>query len=366
MSYAPNAQCPGSSSVDEVLTIAGSVISSTALIYIGTISYGHFSSKERMHLPLEILFYLAIVNCCIVMIGSAVYSLCCLILGYRVGEGLSFFLVNVGYIGQMCNVLAIFVIRLWVTFADTQWRIPKFRMRLSISLLVLVIIIVSISSILKFESYIGWTVYYGIFIAATCIYYSVAGWTVFIFVRNLNALALLRASSMANLAAEVNHKQRALIKVSAKYVSLYVVAAITSLVDVTFSIWAFLYIDGANPGFLWAVDSFINIYCLYLYYDFAAPHYQRHCRKLDGCFRSMMTDNLRQRSLSMSAFGSDELNMDTSTPKSSGANDTKIVYDKSISPSPSPSPVDSIQSTNSPSPSSLSASSTAPDVVHTN
>merc|ERR1719474_2139552 len=332
MAYAPNANCRGPFIGDEVFTVSCNCLSIICILTIGFVSYDHFSKKERMHLTLEILFYSAVLSGCAVSIGSALYIISCPVYGYRTALGLSLLWTSLGHLGSLATTLAIFVIRLYCTFEQTQWAIPLWKFNFSLFCLCLMVAVMVIALSLKWVNIIGWYTFYGLFSVCFAICLSVTFWAVFNFVMNLLSLAKQRASSMATVAAEVNQKQLGLINLSSKYITLFLVSTVSVVLDYGLSYICLLVVE-VNPGFLWGIDGVIQIVCLYLYYNFAERHYEKYCHWMDVHCRSMMTRTVRMNSLSMLTAAISNSEMDGTSPKARG-DDT--VFEKSMSASPSP------------------------------
>ena len=145
--------------------------------------------------------------------------------------------------------------------------------------------------------------------------------------------------SVGNLSADsgVCEKQQALIDLSSKYVSLFVVAMSSSLLTfVGFVVFRVGFADPLHVGALWSIDCIVNVICLYLYHSFADPQYKRYCSRLDGCCKGKMSNSVRLENMDSISKRS----RSSETPRAeSTANtgDLVIVYEneKSISPSPS-------------------------------
>merc|ERR1719397_2102890 len=86
----------------------------------------------------------------------------------------------------------------------------------------------------------------------------------------------------------LNQMQNNLMDLSAKYVSLFLLASLSSAIAM-FSGFYESSTDLRISLFLVPIDCCVNLLCIYLQYVFAEDHYQKYCGKLDWCCKKMMT-----------------------------------------------------------------------------
>ena len=86
----------------------------------------------------------------------------------------------------------------------------------------------------------------------------------------------------------LNQMQNTLMDLSAKYVSLFLLASLSSAIAM-FSGFYESTSDLRISLFLIPVDCGVNLICIYLQYAFAEAQYKRYCGKLDLCCKRMIT-----------------------------------------------------------------------------
>merc|ERR1719242_1815794 len=86
----------------------------------------------------------------------------------------------------------------------------------------------------------------------------------------------------------LNQMQEKLMDLSAKYVSLFILASLSSVISM-FSGFYESATDLRISLFLVPVDCGVNLICIYLQYEFAVSHYTKCCGKLDRFCKWMMT-----------------------------------------------------------------------------
>jgi len=86
----------------------------------------------------------------------------------------------------------------------------------------------------------------------------------------------------------LNKKQEKLVNLSSKYVSLFLVASLSSFV----TLFSGVYETSTNLRisiFLVPIDCAINLICIYLQYAFAGHQYNRYCSKFDWSCKKVIT-----------------------------------------------------------------------------
>jgi len=282
-------ECFKSSTVDEIVVIIFNVLSIIITISIGVVTRKRLSSDAKMHLELEILFYIAIAASCTVQISSILSIVVCPSYGVSSQKAIMLFGAMNGFQGLFVAVLATLVLRLYVTFEHSAWKISRTKKIISFAFGTFMCLIWTAASVLAWNDMISRIMFYALLASGLIIFVIISVDAAYHFVSNLLALARLKASSPCNLA--VNREQQRLINISAKYISLFLIAVVSSLVSTLLTAVCRLYLE-IHPGTSWSIDGVANILCLYLQYTFAEKHYKRYCSRLDCCFRSKMKDNI--------------------------------------------------------------------------
>merc|ERR1719462_506788 len=86
----------------------------------------------------------------------------------------------------------------------------------------------------------------------------------------------------------LNQMQEKLMNLSSKYVSLFLVASLSSFITL-FSGFYESVSDLRISLFLVPIDCAVNLLCIYLQYAFVDDEYERYCSKLDWVCKKIMT-----------------------------------------------------------------------------
>eukprot|EP00484_Ammonia_sp_Unknown_P024043 CAMPEP_0197043586 /NCGR_PEP_ID=MMETSP1384-20130603/19812_1 /TAXON_ID=29189 /ORGANISM="Ammonia sp." /LENGTH=265 /DNA_ID=CAMNT_0042474907 /DNA_START=346 /DNA_END=1143 /DNA_ORIENTATION=+ len=166
-------------------------------------------------------------------------------------------------------------------------------------------------------------------ICGVIVYVATASFAMFIFTRNLITLTNTRADSVLQLAAttqffnqssddndddwmlpseqdieyearklKLNEDQLRLIDSISRYVSLFMIAILTSVLNVSLVItaerlnWHRGHSEVLNA--LPCLDCCINIVCLYLQYQFNVHYFQRYCKCVGACWKRYFTNKAKK------------------------------------------------------------------------
>ena len=214
------------------------------------------------------------------------------------------------YVLTMACLLANLMWRLKLTFEDSVWKMSK-RVK-NIFLFVFIGVILMISGIMC--SYSGFVYIHAsenkylyreyndmlsnLILVCWCVFFATytlaAISAVYMFCRNLISLARTRSASINALNAQTtNSSQQRLVALSAKYLSLFIVAMCSTLMTLFFAVSRF----GGDAAsfitiFMLGFDLCNNLVCLYLQYSFAKTRYERYCKRLDFCCRKCIEARL--------------------------------------------------------------------------
>lgn len=355
-------ECHGASFVDEIISIGANVCALIIVTYLGAVTRGHLSSSapsKRMHLSLEILYFVAIFSTWMVMLGFILGISLCPSLGPRFKNNtMRMFCIFPGMNLLVISVLLTFVVRLYATFDKSAWRVSNTK----ICLCVIGIVIEEVNNIAGAVLYsiglIGLKQLYTLLLISALIFITICCWTTYRFVRNLMALAKARAETISrndlSNSEDICANQRRLVTLSSKYVTLFIIALVTSVLSFFLVAMCRIYWD-VDTGFITSVDCVTNIVCLYLFQSFAAVHYKRYCSRLDDCCDKEMKDSVRMEnivSLSKRRGAAGSVVSPSASPCSSPipasptpapptsikteGDGTVIVYEPSVSAPPSP------------------------------
>jgi len=289
-------ECFGTITVDDIAT---TVISGVALIvvtFVGMITYDKFNERKMNHRGLRLLFYAACISSCLALIGGIGQNVLCMMMGIEM-EYLCVILSFIGYVSLLQCVLGVFVLRLYATFERSAFALSKMKRRiLGITYLVMVFMWMLQIALLFYivfgqNRYVedGFVIPLSLWslIASTwVIFIALSIYSVYKFVDNMLLTAKMR-SNHSSWSPGLDKKQRQMINLSAKYLSLFLFAEGTTFAH--FGFFSFCTYNDLDPSILLGIDCIANVLCLFLQWGFAAIYYYRYCRKLDGCCRRLMT-----------------------------------------------------------------------------
>lgn len=253
-------ECFHESIVDEIISIICNVIAIILMLTIGIVTRKRLSSDAKMHLQLEILFFIGIAAGCIVQIGSILSIALCPSQGIRTQLSMFLFVVYYGFVLLFSCVIATLVVRLYLCFADSMWKMSRTKLIISISLTLIMCLVWIISAVLYWFEMISNIMFYGLSASGLLLFIINCVISVYYFIRNLLSVAGLKDSVRDTT---VNAKQQRLINVSAKYLTLFLVAVCSSMVCMSMTAVFRIIID-IHPGIIWAMDCVLNVLCLYL------------------------------------------------------------------------------------------------------
>ena len=296
----------GSSVVVELIssTLSGLALLSQCVIFFIAIS--RMMEKDRVALKFKLLFTAS-------FICSSTLTICCIatyqyfdyfepatlaLMGGLMGTA--------GFNFYVC-LLAILVLRLKVTFGDSIYKMSTRTFHFFICILVVLLIISTAVAILN-SLVVMWygidpltdpnatyPTWYNLSVVSLVLFFlllfvlgSVVA--VFHFVNNLKLLSMTMSElpTPTNIEKEcsLNAKQRRYSDLSARYLLLYGIAIISSLM-----MYLLVFAVSQSSGMrnvIWAADELVNLLCVYLQFSFATKHYEICCGCLDHRARRVM------------------------------------------------------------------------------
>ena len=214
------------------------------------------------------------------------------------------------YLAFLLCLLSTLIVRLWLVFKDSIWRMSD-RMRsafITLYTLLLLVTVLNLSALFVRDHHRGHKLDDGKNFFEILLYVSRGAWllvyamtsilAVYLFVHNLLLLAAQQTSSSNNVldAASLNKRQMQRVKQSTKYLSLFLLAMVSTSCIVVLSFAAKLI-----AAIMWRFDVCLNVLCLYLQFRFANQHYDKFCCKVDGCTRKIIEICARKKIASFKA-----------------------------------------------------------------
>ena len=115
-----------------------------------------------------------------------------------------------------------------------------------------------------------------------------------LFVVNVIEFTKLQCSSPQTLSVNaddiaLNHRQQKILHLSAKYVSLFCVATVSTVLSFGLSLRNLNFV-----GLFFSIDLCLNLLCLSLQFSFAADWYQKCCCCWDSCCTAMVQSKAKR------------------------------------------------------------------------
>ena len=207
-------------------------------------------------------------------------------------------ITNFCYGSFLFILLLTLVVRLYIAFQGSALEMTTNQVHTFIFLFVLSFILMILACVgytLYFygENEIGWILYLSGGASAVFLYVVGCALAVRQFVMNLSQLAKFTMSSQTNLSAEdvaLNSKQQKLLHLSAKYVLLFFVAILSTLLTA----FLFFVVSHYLAGLFTCIDLCANLLVLYLQFAFAAKQYQTCCGCLDSRCRAVVVKRTKR------------------------------------------------------------------------
>ena len=281
------------------IDICAACFSLIGVLTIAIKSIIEMKSGGQMNKSLVVLFCVAVCSAVLFLITGILYSI-----GWLIpSDSLQFYtliLITVFYMVFLFCLLATLIVRLWVVFKDSVWRM-SYRIRNTFIVLCTLGVVGDICHIYLFsltddqygasdELYIR-NLYLASGGALLLVYATMSALAVYLFVHNLVKLAALQTSRAADAISlkhgarrTLNKQQVKMVGQSTKYLSLFLIAMMSTLISVIPLLAGALLITRV----LSRLDVCVNVMCLYLQFRFAKLHYDTCCIKVDGCTRKVI------------------------------------------------------------------------------
>ena len=232
------------------------------------------------------------------------------------------------YIGGLCILATIFM-RIYSTFKKSVYKTSKYQNIFLIILLFINIINFFATSIL-FEVF-GITMTVGIILVYSGIIYCISSvYGMSVFSKKMYQLTKNEASDDTQI--ELNRQQLNLMNITSKYISLLSLAVITTWFALGIQLISYLYIISIDEyegigrcifSVTVAVDSTVNLICLFLQYPFSKHYYDKYCKGLAKCCASMLITKTT-RAMKFEHTEKDQVNLDVPNWDNVAANSNDI------------------------------------------
>ena len=294
-------ECYSSRTIDVVATVLAVMCNVSGIFIVATIgivTIRRLQSEAKINVYLGILFFVAIICAFIIQTSTLIGFALCPVFGYTTYDLMVVTVTSPSILILMDSLLVSLILRLYFTFIGTAWEVPKVYLYLSMTAVAILTMLFIANVVMRLLGKVTLLIYFRILYISLFIFTATSIWAVWRFTSTLLIIAKLQQSSMKQVGASINKQQQELIHLSSKYVSLFIVATVSSTVMLTLSAVFRVHL-GLNAAFIWPIDCVINIICLYLYHSFASHHYKRYCSRLDDCCRRRMMRNVASAGLTL-------------------------------------------------------------------
>lgn len=155
------------------------------------------------------------------------------------------------------------------------------------------------------------TIAYDVVVSFFILFFIGSALAVYYFVHNLIKVATARRISVLEnrtFDMELDQKQMLMCDLSARYVWLFVVATLSTVVlGAAFNVVSY---ESGIRNIVFPIDSCINLWCLVLQFAFAKEHYRRCCGWCDRCCRELITARTRSIQIKRNRLQSQTTDMD--------------------------------------------------------
>ena len=278
-----------------IINISGLGITVIIQLFIGALAYRKIRRNEsEISRELVFLFFLC-VACGLLRVGSDVTG-CIIHLSFD-----SLPLITLACI-YACGVwfyglfyvllLFVLVLRLHLTFKESSLKMSKHSLYFFAIMFVILFVLIFVAAVgwyfINLNDQIGW-ILSSAFVPCCLLYICVCALAVRLFVNNLSVIAKMQNRSQRDVTAKaedisLNDKQLELLNLAAKYILLFFVAILSTIV----TFFLTFIVSLVFAGIFISIDLSVNVLCLYLQFAFAANHYGKCCGYLDSRCRAMV------------------------------------------------------------------------------
>jgi len=278
------------------------VVSLIFSISIGLMARYQFQrfDPQKVHNPSKIAFFAAVTFSCVQSIGGIGQNLLCTVTGNNTKIAL-IFLSFFGHWARMQCVVAILIFRLHATFRDSLFPLSavKFKFMTCLFLTVQFLWIMEVALTLNAmfgvprdttEPFVMHRWIWALCVVTLVLFAALCIATVISFCNRL--LSTAKELSKWTNNQRLDRKQRKIIDVSSKYLTLFLVAMLSTVTQ--FATASLLNFSGNDATILLGADCSVNLFCLYLQNEFASKQYHNKCRRIDAFCRWALSRNLKK------------------------------------------------------------------------
>lgn len=290
-----------------IVEIFGMGIALIAQLCIGALAYSKSRrSESEIGGELVLLFCLSFTFAVLCTSSALVATAYRMAYNYHFVTLITYSIISSFFYGSFLFLLLLnLVTRLHITFQDSALHAMSTNTVYSFVSIAVILLILGILFVLGLalryfvDKDVGWT----LFVSASFIgsFFYVVGCTLAVrqFVMNLTTIAKMQACSYRRELClnpedfSLNEKQIILLNVSAKYILLFFVAILSTVLDAIF----FFTVSSFCGGLFASFDLCVNLQCVYLQFAVASSDYRKCCGFPDSCCRAVVLKRARREML---------------------------------------------------------------------
>ena len=257
---------------------------------------------KKLHINIKIQYY---INCAasLVSIASGAFfvAINCDVNTYNDTHRIANSVFLFSYLVLLLGIQNIFLFRLHYTFRESVHRLTSNQLRI-LSILFISMNIFACACFVFYNLYLfdpanfSQFGYLLMFVASGIgglLYIIATIYELYLFAKKLLILTQTSATSMKNVmdenALKLNKTQTKLLDRTSRYVSLIILAMISSFITII------LFISLNTPAIIFSFfDCTVNVICLYLQYPFATKYYDKYCGWINKCLNKILTNNVQK------------------------------------------------------------------------
>lgn len=307
--FIDNAFLPEYEYVFNIVEISGAGIAFVVQLCIGALVYWKLRrSQTKISRELVIVFYLSFVCALLFTSGFGVSTALDMSYGSHPVMLIARSILLFFYGSFLLILLLNLVMRLYVTFQDTPLRMNQHTVQLFVALFVVGFVLIILGVIgrclILFGNTFGSFLFFSTLFLGFSLYVVGSVLAVRLFVMNLSSAAKMQASSVGSESdltvnaddISLNVRQQKLLHLAAKYILLFFVAILSTMVA-----WLCIIIVSFECGaIIMFIDFSVNLQCLYLQFAFATKHYRKCCKYLDLRSKAVVLRRAKLQMLSQS------------------------------------------------------------------
>ena len=278
-------------------------VATSSLAFIIIVIFAYFGCRglyqyDQMIFPLKLLFYLASTSSvCFTMLSIITIYLC--LSSHKKAALIVGSISTFVYAFLFLCIWANLVLRLFVAFRGSAYKMSVFYQRGYSIVFVYLMLNAFATSICQMLMLVGEgikpsiDVQFALGVAFMIVFFVSALVAVCTFMGKVFVLGKSRTVEPAKPFCEqepigLNDMQQKLMDLSSKYVSLFIIASLSSAITM-FSGFYESASDLRISLFLVPADCCVSLICIYLQYAFADAHYQKYCAKMDWSCKKLLT-----------------------------------------------------------------------------